>query len=107
MDISELLTMLKTDLGISTTTAYDQRLTQYLETAIQAITREGATIATLSGGAYSIATIEDAELIVLYVLSSPSSQLCVLGPITVCLWPQFSYLLSRNESTYIIKTLRE
>lgn len=66
MDISELLTMLKTDLGISTTTAYDQRLTQYLETAIQAITREGATIATLSGGAYSIATIEDAELIVLY-----------------------------------------
>lgn len=66
MDISELLTMLKTDLGISTTTAYDQRLTQYLETAIQAITREGATIATLSGGAYNIATIEDAELIVLY-----------------------------------------
>ena len=66
MDISELLVMLKTDLGISTTTAYDQRLTQYLETAIQAITREGATIATLSGGAYSIATIEDAELIVLY-----------------------------------------
>ena len=66
MDISELLTMLKTDLGISTTTAYDQRLTQYLETAIQAITREGATIATISGGAYSIATIEDAELIVLY-----------------------------------------
>lgn len=66
MDISDLLTMLKTDLGISTTTAYDQRLTQYLETAIQAITREGATIATLSGGAYSIATIEDAELIVLY-----------------------------------------
>lgn len=66
MDISDLLTMLKTDLGISTTTAYDQRLTQYLETAIQAIAREGATIATLSGGAYSIATIEDAELIVLY-----------------------------------------
>lgn len=66
MDISDLLTMLKTDLGISTTTAYDQRLTQYLETAIQAITREGATIATLSGGAYSVATVEDAELIVLY-----------------------------------------
>lgn len=66
MDISELLTMLKTDLGISTTTLYDQRLTQYLEGAIQSITREGASIAAASEGTYSVSTIEDAELIVMY-----------------------------------------
>lgn len=39
-----LLTMLKVDLGISTiTTAYDDRLTQYLASAIAAIKQEGAT----------------------------------------------------------------
>lgn len=55
-----LLTMLKTDLGISqTTTAYDARLGQYLESAKQAIIREGAT---------TISTTEpaDMQLLVMY-----------------------------------------
>lgn len=37
-----MLTMLKIDLGISTT-AYDERLEQYLETAQNEIVREGIT----------------------------------------------------------------
>ena len=38
-----LLTMLKTDLGIRSTTAYDARLGQLLTAAQSAITREGAS----------------------------------------------------------------
>lgn len=41
--IEVLLTMLKTDLGI-TTDAYDTRLTQYLRNAEEQITREGVTL---------------------------------------------------------------
>lgn len=37
-----MLTMLKTDLGIRTSTAYDARLTQLLTVAAQAIKNEGA-----------------------------------------------------------------
>lgn len=37
-----LLAMLKVDLGISTTTAYDERLMQYLAAARDAIVAEGA-----------------------------------------------------------------
>lgn len=55
-----LLTMLKTDLGISaTTTAYDTRLTQYLNAAKEAIIREGATTISTSDPA-------DMQLIVMY-----------------------------------------
>ena len=52
-----LLQMLKIDLGI-TTTAYDNRLQQYLDSAKAEIEREGATLnATVLG---------DAQLIVMY-----------------------------------------
>ena len=52
-----LLTMLKTDLGILTTTLYDQRLTQYLQAAYTAIRQEGATTLNLDDAL-------DAQLIV-------------------------------------------
>lgn len=55
-----LLTMLKTDLGISaTTTAYDTRLTQLLGAAKLAIIREGATT-------ISITDPLDMQIIVMY-----------------------------------------
>jgi hypothetical protein len=53
---SELLTMLKVDLGISTT-AYDERLAQYIKTAKTEITREGVTLTDSVG---------DASLVVMY-----------------------------------------
>lgn len=53
---SELLTMLKVDLGV-TTTAYDSRLAQYIQTARSEITREGVT---LTG------SVGDASLVVMY-----------------------------------------
>lgn len=43
MDINNMLDALKVDLGISTT-AYDQRLAQYLRSAIDEITIEGITL---------------------------------------------------------------
>lgn len=55
-----LLMMLKTDLGISaSTTAYDERLTQYLNAAREAIIREGATTISTSDPA-------DMQIIVMY-----------------------------------------
>lgn len=55
-----LLAMLKTDLGISaSTTAYDGRLTQYLNAAKEAIIREGATTISTSDPA-------DMQIIVMY-----------------------------------------
>lgn len=54
-----LLTMLKTDLGILTTTLYDERLEQYLIAAEAAIRREGA--ATLDPD-----DALDGQLIVMY-----------------------------------------
>lgn len=54
-----LLKMLKTDLGILTTTLYDERLLQYLDYARSAIIREGA--ATLD-----TSNLEDAQLVVTY-----------------------------------------
>ena len=53
---SELLAMLKIDCGI-TTTAFDERLAQYVETAKAEITREGATLAD---------TASDSQLVVMY-----------------------------------------
>lgn len=54
-----MLTMLKTDLGIMTTTAYDTRLTQLLTASQQYIINEGASTLDASN-------IEDMQLIVMY-----------------------------------------
>lgn len=56
MTDSELLTMLKVDLGISTT-AYDTRLAQYITTAQTEITREGVTLTDSMG---------DGSLVIMY-----------------------------------------
>lgn len=57
--MTTLLTMLKTDLGITTTTIYDTRLQELLNAAISAIRQEGAT--TLNTTA-----VLDMQLIVMY-----------------------------------------
>jgi len=54
-----LLNMLKVDLGIRQTTAYDARLTQLLTAAQADIAREGV-------GSLDIETPEDAQLVVMY-----------------------------------------
>ena len=54
-----MLTMLKTDLGILTSTAYDARLTQMLTAAQKAVIAEGVTTLDVSD-------IMDAELVVMY-----------------------------------------
>ena len=54
-----MLTMLKTDLGIRTSTAYDARLTQLLTAAESAIRNEGASTLDASDPL-------DAQLIVMY-----------------------------------------
>lgn len=54
-----MLTMLKTDLGIRTSTAYDARLTQLLTAAESAIRKEGASTLDASD------TL-DQQLIVMY-----------------------------------------
>jgi len=56
MTNSELLAMLKIDCGI-TTTAFDERLAQYVETAKAEITREGATL---------VDTASDSQLVAMY-----------------------------------------
>ena len=56
MDNFLLLTMLKTDLGFLST-AYDERLTQYIESAKIAIERLGITLGDAT---------DDSELIVMY-----------------------------------------
>lgn len=58
MDSSALLSMLKVDLGISTTTSYDERLRQYLATAQAEIAREGASLEATS--------TDDMALVVMY-----------------------------------------
>lgn len=55
--MEQLLTMLKVDLGI-TTTAYDTRLTQYINSAKEMIGTEGVTLDTTD--------LEDAQLVVMY-----------------------------------------
>lgn len=57
MDETTMLTALKVDLGI-TTTAYDNRLTQYLTAAAEAIRTEGITIDSVS--------VSDCNLVVMY-----------------------------------------
>ena len=58
-EITSLLAMLKVDLGIHNTTAYDTRLTQILNSAHDLIVTEGAS--TLSASDH-----EDAQIIVMY-----------------------------------------
>lgn len=55
--MEQLLAMLKVDLGI-TTTAYDTRLTQYINSAKEMIGTEGITL--------NQTDLEDAQLIVMY-----------------------------------------
>ena len=55
--MDQLLAMLKVDLGI-TTTAYDPRLTQYIESAIRQIRREGAVL--------DLSEVDDMQLVVMY-----------------------------------------
>lgn len=57
MNESTMLQMLKIDLGI-TTTAYDERLLQYLTSAKDAITKEGITL--------DDSVISDGNLVVMY-----------------------------------------
>lgn len=54
-----LLTMLKTDLGILSTTLYDERLLSYLASAAESIRQEGAA-------SISPSSPLDAQLIVMY-----------------------------------------
>lgn len=53
-----LLSMLKVDLGIKSTTAYDERLSQYIEAADQAITEMGAKL--------DYTVLKDNQLVVTY-----------------------------------------
>ena len=57
MNESTMLQMLKIDLGI-TTTAYDERLSQYITSAKDAITKEGITL--------DDSIISDGNLVVMY-----------------------------------------
>lgn len=56
--ITTLLAMLKTDIGI-TATAYDERLKQYIQTAYKNIKAEGAQ-------SLNVENIDDAQLVVMY-----------------------------------------
>lgn len=64
MTIANILTGLKIDLGI-TTTAYDERLTQYINAAIVEITREGATVTTVEDETITV-NDNDAHLVTMY-----------------------------------------
>ena len=57
MTEQQLLSMVKIDLGIMTT-AYDDRLTQLINTAQQLIAREGAVL--------DLSSYEDIQLVVMY-----------------------------------------
>jgi len=56
--MDELLGMLKVDLGIKATTAYDERLTQYIESAKKSIAEEGITL--------DLEDIQDCQIVVMY-----------------------------------------
>ena len=55
-----LLSMLKVDLGIMQTTAYDERLSQYIQSAKESIIEEG--VSDLD----ALSSTADAQLIVMY-----------------------------------------
>lgn len=50
--------MLKVDLGIKATTAYDERLEQYIEAAKKSIAEEGITL--------DLEDIQDCQIVVMY-----------------------------------------
>ncbi|MCR5404345.1 MAG: phage head-tail connector protein [Butyrivibrio sp.] len=56
--MDELLGMLKVDLGIKATTAYDERLEQYIEAAKKSIAEEGITL--------DLEDIQDCQIVVMY-----------------------------------------
>ena len=64
MSLADILTALKVDLGI-TTTAYDERLMQYINAAIIEITREGATVSTETDETITV-NAKDAHLVTIY-----------------------------------------
>lgn len=51
------LALLKVDLGILNSTAYDQRLTAIIDASVAAVTREGATLTD---------SVEDIQLIIMH-----------------------------------------
>lgn len=57
--IAVILAALKVDLGIKSTTAYDERLTQIIKSSYAMIVREGASTLDAS-------SLEDAQLIIMY-----------------------------------------
>lgn len=57
--IASILKSLKIDIGILSTTAYDERLTEIIKSSYQMIIREG--VSTLNAD-----SLEDAQLIVMY-----------------------------------------
>ncbi len=59
MNDETMLDMLKIDLGISTTNKYNDRLTQYLQTAQKEIEREGVVLSCSD-------SVEDANLVIMY-----------------------------------------
>ena len=65
MNEQTMLDALKVDLGISTT-AYDTRLAQYIETARAAIEKEGITLANTGTEEAPALSVEDASLVVMY-----------------------------------------
>ena len=65
MTTEQKLAMLKIDLGI-TSTAYDNRLTQYIEGAKREIEREGITLSLDDTQSGTSETIDDANLVVMY-----------------------------------------
>lgn len=60
MELALLLSMLKVDLGIKQSTAYDERLSQLIQSAKQEIEDEGAS------GLDALSNPADAQLIVAY-----------------------------------------
>lgn len=65
MTITEKLNLLKVDLGI-TSTAYDERLTQYLQSATAEIKREGVILIKDDPALGIVEPIDDVNLIVMY-----------------------------------------
>lgn len=65
MTITHKLNLLKVDLGI-TSTAYDERLTQYIKSATAEIEREGVVLTHDDASTGEVETIDDANLIIMY-----------------------------------------
>lgn len=56
--IATILAALKVDIGIKSTTAYDERLSQIIQSSYASIVREGASL--------NVDSLEDAQLVVMY-----------------------------------------